>query len=247
MSKVRKYFKVDGPNAITLESAVITINLEDYKNISEDYGEDIGMEETESAFKVPGFFKVHFPRSNHTIEFFFPYTIYLNKTSDYEQSSKQLIIRYEPNDIVFYARYKEEDTNIRVLDSVFENGNKYLGNHPDRIIASIWQQLLANSNVPIHHLELIVQRLYAKYDSKSGKYIPLRLTNEKYTKDFIMNTKESSHRMNNSMGFLYGHSNDALRTSVSKSGKNDNSFFENILGGNYDKLIDETEKYKKKE
>lgn len=242
--KLKKYFEIKESEVKALVNCKITLDLTEYKNINENYGDSVGIEETEAVFKVPGFFKIEIPSENDVIDFFFPYSVFLNKSESSEVSSKKIEIYYEEGDIIFYAKYKESNTDVRVLDSLFENGAKYLANKPDKLITSIWQQLLPSSVVPLHHLELIVSQLYGSYDEKAGYYKPLRLTEHPYSKDFVLNTKQASHMMSNTMGFLYGHSNDALRTSVARRKNQDNSFFENIISGDYDKLVEDSEKTK---
>jgi hypothetical protein len=60
-----------------------------------------------------------------------------------------------------------------------------------------------------------------------------------------MNIKESAHNFNPILGFSYGYSKDALRTSVSKKKRQNNSFYENIISGNYDDMEKEKENEKK--
>ena len=243
--KIKKYFDIVDSEVKALVDCQIVLDLTEYKAISEDYGDNVGISETESVFEVPGFFRVEFIEEEDSLDFFFPYKVYLNKTESSEVTSKQVKIMYSAGDTVFYAKYKTSDTDVRVLDSLFENGAKYLANKPDKLVTAIWQQLVPSSNVPMHHIELIVSQLYGEYSDKKGYYLPLRLTDKAYSKDFVLNTKQSSHMMHNTLGFLYGHSNDALRTSISKRNKKENNFFENIIGGEYEKLIEDSNKTKK--
>jgi hypothetical protein len=120
---------------------------------------------------------------------------------------------------------------------------KYLGDKPDRLISAIWQQLMP-ANTPWHHLEVLVSQLYGTYDKTSKEFIPLRLTSHAYSKKYIMNLKESAHNLNQTLPIQYGYSKDALRTMVSKKKRGKNSFFENIVSGDYDEL---TKNYQKQE
>lgn len=242
-AKINKYLEINDSEVSTKMACIVELDLSEYRSISEDYGEDIGIEETESVFKIPGFFKIQFPEINDSIDFFFPYSIYLNKTEACEVNSKKIMVMYEPGESIFYAKYKEAETDIKVLNSLFENGAKYLASKPDKLVTSIWQQMLPSSIVPFHHIELMVSQLYGKYNDRTGQYEPLRVTGEMYSKEHIMNTKQAVHSMYNSLGFLYGHSNDALRMAISKRKGKDNSFFEDVIGGNYDKLIEDQKKY----
>lgn len=246
--KINKYLTIDedGSTVITKVNCTIEINLEEYKNISEDYGEAVGVEELNSVFKIPGFFRIYFNDDMDTLDFFFPYSVYLNKTEDNKVNSKLIKIEYEPGDTVFYAKYKEMNTNIKVLDSLFENGAKYLASKPEQLVMSIWNQLLPTSNIPMHHIELMVSQLYGSYDKTTGEFKPTRLTDDKYSKENMMNTKVATQNTYNSLGFLYGYTNDALRTSMVKKKNKENSFFEDLIGGNYDKMIEDSKKSEEK-
>jgi len=240
-AKIKKHLDIKENEVIAKEKCTVTIDLSEYKNIESEYGDVIDIEESASVYKIPGFFRIEFD-SNNAIEFFFPYSVYLNKMENTIETSKMIKVEYQEGDIIFYAKYREEETDVRILDKLFEHGAKYLADKPDKLVQNIWTQLKPSSKVPFHHIELIVSQLYGFYDEKSGTYKPLRLSNLKYSKDYILNTKQSSHHLNRGMGFLYGYSNDSLRTSVQKKNEINNNFFENILSGDYDRLIENSKK-----
>jgi len=240
--KISKYLTVEKSKVYTKVPARIVLDLTEYKEIDEDYAEKVGVEEIDNVFKVPGFFALEFPDENDTLEFFFPYMVYLNKTENTEITKNHIVIDFEEGDMVFYGAFKETSANISLLSSMFSNGSKYLGNKPDKLISSLWQQLEMVSNVQIHHLEILVSQLYADYDKSRKQIVPLRLTGKTYSKKYIMNLKESSHNLNNALGFTYGYSKDSLRTSVAKKKKGKNSFFEDIMGSNYSKLEEWSDK-----
>jgi len=240
-AKLRKHFEIKENEVIAKEPCEVIIDLSEYKNIEAEYGDIIDIEESTSVYKIPGFFRVEFA-SNDAVEFFFPYSVYLNKMENTVETSKLIQIEYQEGDVVFYAKFREEETDVKILDKLFDHGAKYLADKPDKLIQNIWTQLKPSSKVPFHHIEVIVSQLYGFYDDQAGVYKPLRLSNHKYSKDFILTTKQSSHMLNNSMGFLYGYSNDALRSSVQKRKKYQNNFFEDILSGNYEKLIEDSKK-----
>jgi hypothetical protein len=241
--KIKKYLDVSMHKIYTKVSAQIVLKLEDYKELNENYGEEVGIAEVENVYEIPGFFTLEFPENGDSINFFFPYQIYLNKAKITKQTKDEIIIQYKPEDLIFYANYKEDETNIYVLKSLFENGVKYLGDKPDKLITAIWDQLMP-ANTPWHHLELLVSQLYGTYDNKTKEIVPLRLTSYPYSKKYIMNLKESAHSLTQSMPIMYGYSKDALRSMVSKKKRGENSFFENIVSGDYDEL---TKEYKKQE
>jgi len=242
--KIKKYLTVEKNKISTKVKARIILNLEEYKSINELYGEDIGINEIDDVIELPGFFTLEFPEDEDSIDFFIPYSVFLFRPKKFSKTKDRMILEFEPNDLVFYANYKENDTNIRVLKSLFENGVKYLGDRPDQLITAIWQQMMP-ANTPWFHLELIVSQLYGTYDKNAKDIVPLRLTNHAYSKKYIMNLKNSAHNLNQSMPILYGYSKDALRTMVQRKKKGINSFYENIVSGDYEALIDPDKAFKK--
>ena len=242
-SKIKKYLEYTHNHVYTKVPARIVLPVDEYKDIDENYGEEVGIAEVEDVLEIPGFFTLEFPSENDSIDFFLPYSIYLHKTIEYNKNREAITIDYQPGDLVFYANVKEEETDIRILQKLYENGLKYLGDKPDKLITAIWQQMLPISNVPLHHTELIVSQLYGTYDKNTKEIKPLRLTGLPYSKKYILNLKESAHSFNRTLPIMYGYSKDALRTMVSKKKTTENSFFENIISGDYDKM---TEEYKKK-
>lgn len=243
--KINQYLDVQ-PNIVTAKTkTTIRLDLDEYKDINENYGEEIGISEIENVLEIPGFFTMEFPEEGDSISLFLTYNIYLNKNDTFEKTPDEIILTYQPGEMIFYANVKEEETNIRILKSLFENGVKYLGNKPDKLLTAIWQQMLSNSNVPWWHLEVIVSQLYGTYDPKTKEIVPLRLLDVPYSKKYIMNMHQSAHKMNQTLPVMYGYTNDAIRSMVSKKTRGKNSFFENIVAGDYDEMTKEYREAKK--
>ena len=234
--KIKKYLNVEKNKIFTKVPARIVLNVNEYKDFNEVYGEEVGIAEIENVLELPGFFTLEFPEEGDSIDFFFPYNIYLNIANGYDKSKEEIIINFDKDEMILYANFRTEETDIRILKSLFENGVKYLGDKPDKLLIAIWQQLLPNSNVPWWHLEVLVSQLYGTYDKKTKEILPLRLTNLPYSKKYILNLKQSAHMMNTTLPVMYGYTKDALRTMVSKKKRGTNSFFENIMAGNYDEM-----------
>jgi hypothetical protein len=246
-AKVNKYLDIQKNRVYAKVPAQIIIDLSEYKDPEENYAESVGLDEEESidsVIRVPGFFTIEFPDAGDTINFFFPYSMYIIKPDNFTQNKDILTMKYEPSDMIYYGNFKNTDANVPALSSLFQNGSKFLGNKPDMLISSLWQQLLKVNNVSVHHLEVLVSQLYVDFNKSSKKLIPLRLTGKEYSKQYIRNLKESSHELSNISGFMYGYSNDAIRTSVSKKKFGENSFFEDVAGSNYDALEKWSEKEK---
>jgi hypothetical protein len=240
--KINKYLKIENNKVYAKTKLRITLNPEEYKTLDEDGEYQTDIEEIDTVFNIPGFFTLEAIEDNDSIQFFFPYEVFINKTDDTEISKDLISIPFEEGDLVFYATFSEEGTDMRVIKSLFENGVKYLGNYPDKLIYETWQQLNKAITVPLHHIEIIFSQLYGAYSKKYKRVVPLRLTGLPYSKKYIMNIKESVQQMNNSLGFAYGYSNDALRTAVSQKTKKENSFFEDIIAGDYDSMIKKTKR-----
>jgi len=238
--KFDKYLKIENGIVYTKVKARIYFDLTEYKNINEEFdleekGEEVGIDLVgNNTYEVPGFFTLEFPEEMDSIQFYFPYNVFVFIPEDSEESSKEIILNYEEGDAVFYAKFKKEETNIKILDKLFENGIKYLSNRMDLLVYNIWKQIAATLNVPWHHIEMILTQLYAV--KENGKWIPVRLSKEqRYCKECALNTKQSAHKLNDLLGFFYGYSNDALMAAITKQNLNteNNSFIEKIIKGDY--------------
>jgi hypothetical protein len=235
--KFDKYLKIENGIVYTKVPAKINLNLSEYKDIDEELNmeddEEIA-EVSNNIYEVPGFFTLEFPDNMDSIQFYFPYNVYLFIPDESSQTSKEINLVYGEEEAVFYAKYKKEETNIKILDRLFENGVKYLSNRMDLLIYNIWKQINSTLNVPWHQIESMITQLYAV--KENGKWIPSRLSkNQEYCKECALNTKQSAHKLNDLLGFFYGYSNDALMAAVTKpeSNKETNSVIENIIKGNF--------------
>ncbi len=241
-AQLKKYLDIEKSKIFANVPCRIVLDMEEYKNIDEEYGEKLGLEEIENVIKIPGFFTIEFPEENDVIDFFFPYDVYLQTPEDTETNKKIITLNFEAEDMVVYGTMKDTDADIAVLSSTFQNGAKYLGDKPDMLISSLWQQLEKVTNVSIQHLEILVSQLYADYDKSRKMVVPLRLTGKEYNKKYILNLKQSSHELNNILGFMYGYAKESLRTSASKKKRGKNSFFEDIAASDYDALVNWSKK-----
>ena len=89
-------------------------------------------------------------------------------------------------------------------------------------------------NLPLHNIELILSQLYGV--KVNGRWVPVRLTPEqKYCKECALNTKQSAHYFNKTLGFLYGYSNDALLTAITNPSVLDkeSSYLEKMIEGEF--------------
>jgi len=257
-SKFEKYLYIKDNVVYTKKPAQIIFDLTEYKNISEEFDSDEGIEEVSTGvYEIPGYFELLFPNDNDSIKFFFPYNVYLIETEDNIITSTRMEINYEEDSPVFYAKFKKEETNIKILDKLFENGIKYLSNDLNLLVNSIWKQILPTMNLPYHNIETLLTNLFIKYEN--NQYKPVRLTrSQEYKKEYAVNTKKSAHLLNDTLGFLYGYSNDALLTNVinnqnnkiySKNGGNSSSMssIESLITGDYFNPVEKSDKSDTKE
>jgi len=195
--KFEKYLKIENNTVYTKVPAVIRFDLTEYKNINEEFDIEDTSENNEDStidnnYEIPGFFTLEFPEEGDSIQFYFPYNIFIISNDQTEESSKELTFKFNEDDPIFFVNFKKEETNIKVLQSLFENGVKYLSNDLSLLIYNIWKQLNATLNIPWQHIELIVTQLYGVYED--NQWIPVRLSkNATYSRETAMNTKQSAH------------------------------------------------------
>jgi hypothetical protein len=235
-SKFDKYLYIENNVVYAKEKCEIYLDLSEYKEINEEFdlGEnDIGINEVNTGlYEIPGYFNIEFKDSVDLIKFFFPYNVFIFEGSDPEITSKYMKFIYEPDEKVFTAKFKKEETNIKILDKLFENGIKYLSNDMGLLIYNIWKQVLPTMNVPWHHFEVIVSQLYGKQEN--GIWKPVRLIkDQEYSEQTVLNTKKSAHYFGTTTGFLYGYSNDALLHSITteKDPNKEETFMEKLIRG----------------
>lgn len=226
---ILKYLDVTKNEVTTKEKAIVRLSLEMYKISDNDLldQEDFELLAGESSsFSVPGTFEIEFPEKGETLNIFLPYNVNLIKTEDFVSNSKELVIMYEPGDVIFNAYIKKVETNIDILNSLFENRVKYLRGHLAKQLEAIWGQIIPTTNYRSHHLQLIMSLLYAR--RVNGENLLIRHTPlQDYSKADAINTKESSHLFNlGAQSFNYGYTNDALISSVIKDRRNKITFDE---------------------
>lgn len=245
-SKKNKFFNVENNFVFIKEDATITLLKNDYKNLETEFGTTFNIEEFDKVYEIPGFFEIEF-NVGETIRFSFPYLVYLNINLKVQNEKDRIILTYKKDDAVFYANFKSTDTDIMILNSLYETGARYLANEPGKLLTAIWKQLSSATDSRLVNTEIILSNLYVDYDKKAQEYLPLRLTGKEYSKEYVVNSKKSSHLLNNSMGFLFGYSKESIVTSVSQKKRKENSFFENILIGDFNAMEKQRQEGEEKE
>jgi len=217
----------------------VTVNLEEYKKITEEIIENGS--DKDLVLNIHGFFEIVFPYDLNSIQMTLPYNVNLYKTDTrvVDGNSKELILTFNPGDIIFTATYKHKNTSIDTLNALFENRFKYISDDIYELLLSIYTQLSGVSNVDFFNIELILSQVFA--EKQGNKLVPLRLTSKQYSKKYAIDTQKSSHDFNNIMGFSYGYTNNYLNNKLTKDNKKDNSYLENIITNKYS-VIENKEK-----
>jgi len=235
-----KYLDISKNEIKAKKECMIIINLDEYKNVSEEIVEDSENNINELVLNIHGFFEIVFPNDLNSIQFTLPYNVNLYKHNVINgKNSKELIFKFNPGDTIFTAHFKNKNTNIDVLSSLFQNRIKYISEDIYELVLNIYNQLSGVTNIDIFNIETILTQMFA--DTQNGKLVPLRLTNKKYSKKYAIDFTKSSHNFSNIMGFSYGYTNKYLMTKLTdKNKKLDDSYLENIITNKYSKIENKT-------
>lgn len=230
-SKLNKLLDIQPQVIIAKEDCEIILNPDDYS-----FNEQI--EDNYEVLNIPGTFEINFPKLNDSITIYLPYNINLIKPSDNIMTTTVIKFEYKKGDEILFGKIKRIETDIMILDKLFENRVKYLNNNITKQLESVWNQILPTNTMRLVHLELILSQTYLT--QKDGKYIPVRLENNSsklYTTDYANDTKNSTHKLFKTQGFSYGYSNDAIVENISKKDKSTPlTDMEKIIGGRYEEL-----------
>lgn len=219
-----KFLDITKNEVHTKFKAIIRLSMDEYKVQDNDLLDEEEFElltgET-SSFSIPGTFEIEFPELGTTINIFLPFLVNLVKPEEFTITSKEMVFYYDEGDLLFNCFVKKSETNIEILNNMFENRIKYLRGHIDEQLYAIWSQLKNTTNYRMCHLSLIVSLLYAKVEETSNGKEELLIRHTKdqdYKKEYAINTKDSSHLFNlGAQSFNYGYTNDALIQSVFKN------------------------------
>jgi len=261
---INKYLNIKKNEVIAKVNCEIILNVEEYKAINEelaalaeqdtpeeksktqiDANHDEEDSQNELVIVVPGFFEIQFPDDMDSIKFSLPYDVQLFKNNILSQTSKVIHLSYAPGDRIFQASFFSPQSDIRVLDTLLENGVKYLNDDIYQTVLGVYKQFESMSPIPFMHIELMVSQLFS--DSVNGEMVPLRLTNKDYKKEYAIGTKKASHHYGSTTGFSYGYTNDYMLNDLAKGKRKENTYFENIISGDYEKLKDTDEEKRERE
>ena len=218
-----KYLKITKNEVHTKYRAIVRLPLDEYKvNDNEMLNkEDFEMiAGDQSSYNIPGTFEIEFPEEGISLNIFLPYNVNIMKTEDSTITSKEMVFNYEEGDLIFNAFVKKIETNIEILNSMFENRVRYLRGYISEQHEAIWSQMATTSSVKAIHIANVLSLLYAKKEKNELKFI--RHTEyQNYKKEYAINTKESSHIFNTGVqSSNYGYVGDALFASIFKDRKN---------------------------
>ena len=235
-NKIDKYFKVTRNTLVAKEKCRIQLDPKQYKFSPEEV--KTFQDEKFLVMTIPGYFEIQLLDSMDTISFTLPYEIELVKNNIVEQSNDRLILEYSKDDIIFIAQFVTTNTNIRTIESVIENGVKYLNDDIYETVINIYKNIKNLTPALMVNFEAISSMMYVI--PINGEYYPLRISGKEYSAKYVVNAKNASHRVNNLTGFAFGYTNDYLLTQIVKKDKKASnkefSYIENMISGNYHKL-----------
>ena len=218
-----KYLKITKNEVHTKYRAIVRLPLDEYKvNDNEMLNkEDFEMiAGDQSSYNIPGTFEIEFPEEGISLNIFLPYNVNIMKTEDSTITRKEMVFNYEEGDLIFNSFVKKIETNIEILNSMFENRVRYLRGYITEQHEAIWSQMATISSVKAIHIANVLSLLYAKKEKNELKFI--RHTEyQNYKKEYAINTKESSHIFNTGVqSSNYGYVGDALFASFFNDRKN---------------------------
>ena len=235
-TKIKKYLDIQKHIIKVKKDAELDIDLTQYKKIEEMI---IDIENQKySVIQIPGFFEVIFPDEMDSLTFTFTYKVYINISNINERTSQNLKVSFKAGEILLYVEVIDTETDMRLIESMFEGSVKYLTKDIYKRIVSTFDQMQKINDIQFAHIELLYSQLYAV--PINGEFIPLRLTGKEYKPEYLINTKNSSHLLNGISGISYGFTNDFLISDMTKKKKKAKSDMEHILSNTYNQLQSKT-------
>lgn len=147
----------------------IIINREDYDDIPDM------LIDAEDKYILPGIIEIIIgseKKLDNTITLPFNYKVNLVKPSDLDVDGKIITLRYEPGELMIYAKYIENKIDPSVIDKLFEGRHKFLST-PETLLNSLREHL---STLDIVHLEVVISNMFR---DKKDTTKPARLTDYK--------------------------------------------------------------------
>lgn len=238
LEKIRKYTRVE-KHAIYANCEIRIIIDTDELKVSEeeliDVSEEESDEELSGSMSIPGMINLEMLDEQDELQLYFPFNVNLIIPDTVEKNKNLISHYYHKGDMILFAQTKSNNTDITVLDKLFENRVKYLAGEMDKQVVAIYDQLLATTNVKMHHIETILTQLYGEYTAEGFEPVRL-LPSQKYSKSNAINTKDSSHKFNAGSGFGYGYTKDAIIDNITRTYDPPKTDLEKIIGGHFDEL-----------
>ena len=169
-----KYLKITKNEVHTKYRAIVRLPLDEYKvNDNEMLNkEDFEMiAGDQSSYSIPGTFEIEFPEEGISLNIFLPYNVNIMKTEDSTITSKEMVFNYEEGDLIFNSFVKKIETNIEILNSMFENRVRYLRGYISEQHEAIWSQIATTTSVKAIHIANVLSMLYAKKEMNELKFI----------------------------------------------------------------------------
>lgn len=146
----RDFFDVSETTIKAKRLTYVNINTDDYDN-------NFFIESNE-YYLVPGIITpvVYIEDDQKRFSFPFPYQVKLRKTSNMEIGGHDIIITYEPDDIIIEQDFYVKDVDVSLVQKLLEGHTKYI-NRPELLVLAIHDQL---PGMDLVGLELIVQNMF---------------------------------------------------------------------------------------
>ena len=152
-NKLNRLLDIQPQVILAKEDCEIILNPDDYS-----FNERI--EDNYEVLNIPGTFEINFPKLNDSITIYLPYNINLIKPRDNVMSTSVIKFEYKKGEEILFGKIKKIETDIMILNKLFENRVKYLNNNITKQLESIWNQILPTNNMRMFHLELILSQTY---------------------------------------------------------------------------------------
>ena len=144
-----KYFDIQTKSIRPLVECVVTIDLN-------EYNEDEYIETSEYLL-VPGIIDVYIPSEKKFVTLPYNFNVKLYYPTDYQKEKKQLVLKYEPKELMIEQDKITKEIDPRLLDRLFNASMKYIKT-PEQLVLIIAEEL--KYAVDLVHIETIVQNMF---------------------------------------------------------------------------------------
>ena len=149
LQDINKYLDIEKNVIKVKKRARVFIDKSEYK---EDQ-----ITETSEYYLVPGILEVYFPDDQKLIQLPFTFNVKLYKTDNIIETPKEILIEYQPGDILIKQEYKSKEISFKTFSRILEGSAKFLKT-PEQYVLLLIEQL--NYSIDLVHIESLVQHLF---------------------------------------------------------------------------------------